>query len=269
MQTTPALAILLAISLAAFSLFGKFAFDMNRAGSYRTSWGWAFFAFLPGLLSALYLTSQPGVSAEMRNIILGTLGAVTGSCAVIWFGYVLFGARNPAASSDLPSNTPLSDGKLFTKIGIQIDQANRGILTVPGLVTTKFLQFIVSSIAEEAIVRCEAWVTQIARINDDNENVTELIHEPIRCPWRQGTGEERFRVTIRPGLPRRVDLFVVTENEGLVPLFDPESPILSQEITTSGRYRVSVLVTADDVPSASASFVFECQSFRNVWLEQE
>jgi hypothetical protein len=106
MQTTPALAILLAISLAAFSLFGKFAFDMNRTGSYRTSWGWAFFAFLPGFLSALYLTSQPGVSTEMHNIVVGTLGTVTGSCAVIWFGYVLFGPRNPA----VPSTTSPSEG---------------------------------------------------------------------------------------------------------------------------------------------------------------
>lgn len=83
------LAVLLPISLAIFGLFGKFAFDMRRDRNYRASWGWSVCAILPGLLSAIYLTSELAVPVQLRNLLLGSLGAVVGACAAIWIGYVI------------------------------------------------------------------------------------------------------------------------------------------------------------------------------------
>ena len=102
MQT--ALAILLPINLAWFGLFGKYAFDMRRDRNYRASWGWFFWAISPGLLSALYLTSDPGVSVELRNVVLGSLGAAGGMCAAIWLGYLIQG--EPAGAQSTPGTSP-------------------------------------------------------------------------------------------------------------------------------------------------------------------
>lgn len=151
------------------------------------------------------------------------------------------------------------------KIGIQIDEANRGIATVRNLEgsPTRVVQFIVSPATEAPLIRCEAWVTQIERTTEPSG---AFVEDPLRCPWNQRVGEERFRVTIAAGLTQRANLFSVTAEEGLIPLLEPTQTKLASEITTSGQYRISVLVTADDAPSESASFIFECQHFRNVWL---
>ena len=133
----------------------------------------------------------------------------------------------------------------------------------PGRSLTKLVQFIVSPNTEAPLVRCEAWVTQIERVT---EPFAALVEDPLRCPWNQRSGEERLRVTIAAGLTQRANLFSVSEEEGLVPILEPPNITLASEITTSGQYRVSVLVTADGARAATASFIFECQHFRNVWL---
>jgi len=108
MQT--ALTVLLPTSLAAFGVFGKVAFDMRRDHNYGDSWFWGFWSVLPGLLSALYLTSDPTMSVELRNSILGALGAAAGMCAAIWLGYLMHGqpaGAQPTAAGNSPSATPL------------------------------------------------------------------------------------------------------------------------------------------------------------------
>jgi hypothetical protein len=84
-----ALPILLSVSLATFTLFGKFAFDMWRDRKYQEASFLTFAAILPGLISALYLTNDPAMSAVVRNVILGVLGATAGACLAIWLGYVI------------------------------------------------------------------------------------------------------------------------------------------------------------------------------------
>jgi hypothetical protein len=70
-------------------------------------------------------------------------------------------------------------------------------------------------------------------------------------------------------LPQRANLFFVSETDGPILLLEPQRITLANEMKTSGQYRISVLVTAHDAPSKAASFIFECQSFQNVWLQQE
>jgi hypothetical protein len=106
---TTALAVLLPISLAAFGLFGKFAFDMRRDHNYAASWGWSILSILPGFLSALYLISNPEISVPLRNFILGSLGAALGACAAIWIGYLISGSvasAQPATTTPTPSVAP-------------------------------------------------------------------------------------------------------------------------------------------------------------------
>lgn len=84
-----ALALFLPISLALFGLFGKHSLDMRRDGNYRDSWFWAAAAVFPGLLAAIYLTSDPTMGITLKNTILGTLGAAVGACVSIWIGYLV------------------------------------------------------------------------------------------------------------------------------------------------------------------------------------
>src|ERR1700730_14662634 len=106
MQTS-ALPILLAISIAVFGLFGKYALDMRRDHNYRASWGWALWAILPGFLPALYFASQ-GMPVNIRNITLGAIGAVAGACAAIWIGYMIAGSQVAATTTvgDIKSPSP-------------------------------------------------------------------------------------------------------------------------------------------------------------------
>jgi hypothetical protein len=99
-----ALAICLPISLAAFGLFGKFAFDMKRDKNFRSAWGWSFWAVCPGFLSALYLASNPGMAMELRNVVLGVLGGAVGMCGAIWLGYAITAAT--AQQGTITQSTP-------------------------------------------------------------------------------------------------------------------------------------------------------------------
>ena len=106
-----ALAILLAISVGAFSTFAKFSFDMRRDGKYSAAWFWAAMAFWPGFLSALCLTGDAAMPIHWRNIILGTLGGAVGISTAIWLGYILHGQPVAAQISPEPTGTAQKSGE--------------------------------------------------------------------------------------------------------------------------------------------------------------
>jgi hypothetical protein len=121
MQTT-ALGILIPLSLAFLGLFGKFSFDMRQDRNYRGSWFWAAAAVLPGLLGAIYLTSDPTMTVALRSAILGTLGAAVGACVAVWIGYVISqpvsaqvtpGSAPPSPTAPPPSVTIQGDNNIF------------------------------------------------------------------------------------------------------------------------------------------------------------
>jgi hypothetical protein len=106
MLNPTAFALLLPVSLAIFGLFGKFSLDMRRDQDYQASWGWAFWAVLPSLLAAFYLTSDAAMSIPARNIVLGLLGGIVGVCAAIWLGY-LFQSQSAGAQTPSPAAPPV------------------------------------------------------------------------------------------------------------------------------------------------------------------
>jgi hypothetical protein len=83
--------IIFSLGLAWFALMGRHALDLRKEGNYRASWGWFFWAILPAAVSALYLLTIGGTAVEIRNVVLGILGAALGACAFIWAGYMFTG----------------------------------------------------------------------------------------------------------------------------------------------------------------------------------
>jgi hypothetical protein len=93
--------VLLAISVASFGLSGKRALELRALEKYRTSWGAWFWAFFPGLVSAMILTTDGGTDVSARNYVLGLLGAIVGICGAIYLGYVVTDWR---AHAQTPNN---------------------------------------------------------------------------------------------------------------------------------------------------------------------
>ena len=149
--------------------------------------------------------------------------------AAIIIGVIYFSLRHEFAQKPPPFRqaTTSDPAKIqlptspTPRIGIQIDEANRGVVTVQnlGVSPTKLVQFIVSPVTKVDLIGCEAWVTQIERITEPS---AALIIDPVRCPWNQRTGEERYRVKISAGLTQRANLFSVSEERGLVPILEPQ-----------------------------------------------
>jgi len=241
------------------------------------SWWW--FLAIPVLGGLRYIAAGRNSEMILPNhsvldpIIDGVVFTVAGFVAVCGGAFIIRLLNAPVAFYKRERNrAEVSERVLISslkpKIGIQIDKARQGVANISHP-THKWVQFIVAPVTAAPLVRCEAWVKQIERLNADNESSASLVEEPVRCEWSQRTEEERLRVTIPAGLSQRANLFFVSEEKGPIPLMEPAKPTLATEITTSGRYRISVVVTADDAPPETASFLFECQSFRNVWLAQE
>lgn len=88
-MSTATLSVPLGVSLASFALAGRRALELRTIGKYRTSWGAWFWAFFPGFLAALVLTTDVGTAVSVRNCILGLLGGIVGICGAVYLGYLL------------------------------------------------------------------------------------------------------------------------------------------------------------------------------------
>jgi hypothetical protein len=95
----------------------------------------------------------------------------------------------------------------------------------------------------------------------------QLVEERVNCEWSQRIEQ---KITLRPPLEQRVNLFAFHNTEAFpVPRVTPSKITLARGIQVPGRFRVNVVVTADNAPSVSETFIFEWRDFDNVTLTQE
>jgi hypothetical protein len=133
----------------------------------------------------------------------------------------------------------------------------------------KWVQFTVQGTIDTPLNQCEAWITQIDRLNANDEVVLSLVEEPIRCEWSQMKDDERLQLTIPPRVPQKANLFFVGQQNPthLIPLVEPRQITLLNEIQTPGIYRISVLVHANRV-SLAAAFKLEWRDYGHIILTE-
>jgi hypothetical protein len=100
-----AVPVLLPVTICWVAAFIAHAFAVRREQKYRDFWGAALIAIAPALLSALYLTADPEVGLETRNVTLGIVGGILGAVAAIWLGYLFSG---PSAGAQPVGGAPPS-----------------------------------------------------------------------------------------------------------------------------------------------------------------
>jgi hypothetical protein len=92
-------ALLAALAVAIFGLFGRYALDAGKEQKYGQMWGAVFFAVLP-VEAVLLLLAPVDQSAMIPKLIaLAICGAILGAAASLWAGYRLMGSPQPGATT--------------------------------------------------------------------------------------------------------------------------------------------------------------------------
>jgi hypothetical protein len=81
----------LALAVAVFGVIANHARDMYRDKKYQEMAGTLFWAVVPIAIFSAFWIANENPSIMARNIILGMIGAVLGTCALIWIGYLVGG----------------------------------------------------------------------------------------------------------------------------------------------------------------------------------
>jgi hypothetical protein len=114
-------------------------------------------------------------------------------------------------------------------------------------------------------------VKDVVRLNSDGSNFVSIFDEAARCEWSQRGDDEKYRLTIRPGVHQRANLFTMYENLLPIPLpratLDFVKIIFQNEVENPGSYRIYMAITAKDAPSVVTSFIFEWHDFDHVYLK--
>jgi hypothetical protein len=108
----------------------------------------------------------------------------------------------------------------------------------------------------------------IIRLNGDGVG-TSIFDESARCEWSQREGDEKFDLTIRPGVPQRANLFMLLEQEQPPvphPTLDFVKIILNVEIQTPGQYRILLAATAEGLRPVHKTLFFRWRDFDNISL---
>ncbi|MFZ1989637.1 MAG: hypothetical protein WAW96_07670, partial [Alphaproteobacteria bacterium] len=156
-----------------------------------------------------------------------------------------------------------------------LNPANNGILVIPTQLehgiegpSSKWVQVLISGIAEAPLKDCEAWLVGLERLDADGRQ-TELEPEHIHCTWSMRQRERT--ITIPALIKHHANLFVVYESRpgALVPQLEPPHITLTKEVQKPGRYRASIVVTASNAPSVQASFIIDWKSFSEIAIKQE
>jgi hypothetical protein len=101
------LAIGVPVTLFWVGWIGTHALAMRRERRYSDSWGALVLALFPALLSSLYLTTGGNVPVEVRNAVVGILGAIVGAVGAVWLAYLVCDWRANAQPPEGPP--PVSD----------------------------------------------------------------------------------------------------------------------------------------------------------------
>lgn len=95
--------------MGVFAVLANHAFALRRERNYRGFWGAIFWSVPVPFGVGLFLTTAPEVEMHIRNVTVGSLGALAGAAAAIWFSYVVTDLRAsaqpapPTAEPSVPS----------------------------------------------------------------------------------------------------------------------------------------------------------------------
>ena len=110
----PVVTIVVPITTLWTGVLGAHALAVRREKRFGASWAWGFLAVFPAVLSSVFLTIDQGTSVEIRNIILGIVGALVGAIGAIAAGYwfaaeaVAQPTQPQATNAAVASNPPIS-----------------------------------------------------------------------------------------------------------------------------------------------------------------
>jgi hypothetical protein len=79
-------ALLAALAIAVFGLFGRYALDLRKEQKYRQMWGAVFIAVLPVEAVLLLLAPFDQSAMILKLIALAICGAILGAAASLWAG---------------------------------------------------------------------------------------------------------------------------------------------------------------------------------------
>jgi hypothetical protein len=95
--------ILVSLSTVWFSVIAAHGFALMRSEDYRGFWGAVSLALLPGVCSAIYLSTDPGVAMNLRRVIFSGFGGLIGIATANWLGYAVTDWR--AGAQTTPAET--------------------------------------------------------------------------------------------------------------------------------------------------------------------
>jgi hypothetical protein len=158
------------------------------------------------------------------------------------------------------------------KINIYLDPIQNGVMEIPAEVNglriqSKWVQFTVAPSSDAPLMDCEAWLTDVEKLDGMNAGA-HYLEERAQCLWSQLS--ER-KITIRPLLNQRANLFSIgpATEESPYPRTDPVKFRLLDALKVPGKFRLRVVVVADNCQSEAASFIFEWQDYHHISLIKE
>jgi hypothetical protein len=262
---------------------GPFAFwwQCMRIGARGTSpfandWQWAIgnptiAAISPAILAGLVTwLGKDYVAAE--HPVLGPVAIAFGAYVVTWVVGVVGRTLNAAPRIYYQEKHRADD--LARQFEPKISVHDGSVMEYPYIDratgvegVSKWVQITVRSATKAPLVDCEARLTTVHRIKDDD--TLELIErEPLFCGW---SGLSEARITIPPGISQSANLFSAYEGSDQLKLeIRPPKLRIGSEIQKPGRYRLGVSVTAKDTPPISRNYRFEWDgTFQHITLRPE
>jgi hypothetical protein len=150
--------------------------------------------------------------------------------------------------------------RLTPKIGLDVEGANRGVrkeetwdnaANMAGPLIM-WVQFAVTPIGDAPLIDCEARLVRVTRLEEGKDEV--ILEEPVFCIW---SNTEKTSLKIPAGITNYANLFsVFLDRKVPLPVTSPRKVGLERQIRLPGLYRLEVSVSARDVPTRTATFLF-------------
>jgi hypothetical protein len=158
------------------------------------------------------------------------------------------------------------------KINLYLDLLQHGVTEFPTEINgvrsvSKWVQITVSPGTQTPLVDCEAWLTDVEKL-DGVDAGAHFLEERAQIKWSQLGAN---KITIRPLLDQRANLFSMgpSNGESPNPTLEPLKFRLLDILKAPGRFRLKVVVAAENCPSEAASFIFVWQDYQRIFLTKE
>jgi hypothetical protein len=170
--------------------------------------------------------------------------------------------------------------RLMPKISVFLDPVCNGVRVVETSKSddplsrgsdSKWIQFLVRSVTDAPLVGCEARLLTAERLKS-KEGTESILDEPMFCTWSNVDQMQSTRMTIPVGVNQPANMLSIFEGQSnLKPETAPYmKPRFLREIQKPGKYRLNVVVSAQDAPVETASFLLEWGgSYNNIKISKE